>query len=477
MPQPQPLPLSPEPGSAQCAHIVGLGRSGMAAARLLKAQGWRVTVGDRAETAAAQALAADLATDGVAVTLGSTFDPDAVPATDWPDLLVVSPGVPWDAPAIARSRELGIDTIGEMELAWRALATVPWLAVTGTNGKTTTTALVAAMFAASELKGPACGNIGYAACEIARTARSPEAPDWIVAEISSFQIESSIALAPRIALWTTFTPDHLNRHYTLENYYEIKASLLDRAALQILNGDDPYLREHARDRWPDALWTSVHGADALPAGCRVGAWIEGGQVVVDGTAIVAADALGMVGDHNLQNLLMAAAAAYHAGVPVAAIAQAVRDFPGVAHRLERVGSWRGIELINDSKATNYDAAEVGLSAVAAPVVLIAGGQAKAGNDGPWMAAIRDRAVAVLLIGEAAPAFAQRLQEESIERVEIVETLERAVPRSLELAEQLGAKGVLLSPACASFDQFTSFEARGDRFRELAQAHCNSTDQP
>ena len=453
------------------AHAIGLGRSGAAAARLLVRHGWQVRVSDRATGDAAQSLAATLDAEGIPVDLGAEFDPDR----DRPDLVIVSPGVPWDSPAVARSRELGIDTVGEMELAWRYGNDIPWLAVTGTNGKTTTTALVAAMLAAGNLNAPPCGNIGYAACDVVRAVNSPSAtgkmggrPDWIVAEISSFQIESSSALAPRIGIWTTFTPDHLNRHYTLENYYNIKASLLDRAAVKILNGDDPYLRQTTPSRWPDALWTSVHGKGGIPAGCRVGAYLKDGWVMVGDEAIVPAADLKMVGSHNHQNLLMAAAAARAAGVDRAAIARAVGDFPGVSHRLEYVCTWRGIRFINDSKATNYDAAQVGLSAVPAPAILIAGGQAKAGDDIAWLSTIRRQAAAVLLIGDAAPAFADRLAKLPFDRVEMVETLERAVPRSAELAEALGAKVVLLSPACASFDQFSSFEARGDRFRDLCQ---------
>ncbi|TVQ12333.1 MAG: UDP-N-acetylmuramoyl-L-alanine--D-glutamate ligase, partial [Leptolyngbya sp. DLM2.Bin27] len=177
----------------------------------------------------------------------------------------------------------------------------------------------------------------------------------------------------------------------------------------------------------------------------------------------------MVGDHNQQNLLLAVTAACLAGLDGAAIAAGVASFPGVPHRLEHICTWQGIDLINDSKATNYDAAEVGLRSVAAPAVLIAGGEAKQGDDTAWVERIRERAATVLLIGDAAPQFAQRLDAAGYSAYEIVETMDRAVARGAELAPALGATVVLLSPACASFDQYPNFEQRGEHFRQLCQA--------
>ena len=176
----------------------------------------------------------------------------------------------------------------------------------------------------------------------------------------------------------------------------------------------------------------------------------------------------MPGMHNQQNLLMAVAAAKLAGIEKKAIAEAITTFSGVPHRLEYICNYQGVEYINDSKATNYDAADVGLKSVAAPVILIAGGEAKEGDDTAWIAQIKARAAAVLLIGEAASTFARRLQESGYENYEIVETLENAIVRSVDLAQATQAKVVLLSPACASFDQYLSFEHRGEHFRQLCQ---------
>jgi UDP-N-acetylmuramoylalanine--D-glutamate ligase len=449
------------------AYIIGLGKSGIAAAYLLHYQGWQVIVGDRNQSESLSQIQATLAADDITVLLGHQFQPDPAHI----QLIVVSPGVPWDLPSLVNARELGIETIGEMELAWRSLNTYPWVGITGTNGKTTTTALTSAIFQAAGLHAPACGNIGNAACELALQVRtSPADPfsmlDWVIAEMSSYQIESSSTLAPKIAIWTTFTPDHLSRHYTLENYYAIKSSLLQKAEFQILNGDDFQLRKSGSLQFPNAIWTSVSGKDGVVAHPDRGVYLENGWVIAQGDRIVQAQDLRMVGNHNQQNLLMAIAAARLAGIDKEAIAHAVRTFPGVPHRLEHIRTWKGIDFINDSKATNYDAAEVGLAAVAAPTILIAGGDPKQGDDTAWLALIQQKAAAVLLIGDAAPQFAQRLQEVGYTQHEIVETLDRAVERSRELAPKLNAKVVLLSPACASFDQYPNFERRGDHFREL-----------
>ncbi len=467
------------------AHVIGLGKSGVAAARLLKQEGWEVTLSDSAsaEKFAARDTSENflrqqqlLSAEQIQIKLGYSLE---LHGSDLPQLIVASPGVPWDVPVLLKARKLGIETIGEMELAWRHLQSIPWVGITGTNGKTTTTALVAAIFQTAGLNAPACGNIGYAACEVALQS-TQNLPDWVIAELSSYQIESSNTLSPRIGIWTTLTPDHLSRHKTLDNYYNIKAQLLHRSHLQIINGDDPYLSKLGLSHWANAYWTSVKGKENLIG--DKGFYIADGWVMETANIaslsqderIVSTSALRMVGEHNQQNLLMSVAAARLAGIEKEAISQAVAEFPGVPHRLEHICTWHGINFINDSKATNYDAAEVGLASVDSPVILIAGGEEKDGDRTPWMTKIKAKAATVLLIGNAAPNFAQYLQEVGYSNYEIVETLDKAIPRSAELAEQYSTPVVLLSPACASFDQYPNFEVRGDRFRQLCLAWINSS---
>lgn len=448
------------------AQVIGLGRSGIAAARLLMPEGWQVTISDSKSSDLLRQQQQELPAE-ITVKLGHSLDLNV----ELPQLIVVSPGVPWDIPVLVEARNRGIDTIGEMELAWRHLQPIPWVAITGTNGKTTTTALIAAIFQAAGLNAPACGNIGYAACEVVLSGisdkeRQQRNLDWIIAEVSSYQIESSHNLAPQIGIWTTFTPDHLSRHYTLENYYNIKASLLKRSNLQVINGDDPYLHQIGNEQWNKAHWTSVKGKEYLLGDPSRGFYIEDGWVVFQDQPIVQVSALRMVGEHNKQNLLMAVAAACLAGIEKEAIQIAIANFPGVPHRLEHIITWQGIDFINDSKATNYDAAQVGLAAVSAPAILIAGGDAKAGDDSGWIETIQAKAAVVLLIGDAADTFAQRLKQVGYENYEIVETMTNAVSKAAELAQKYEARVVLLSPACASFDQYQSFEHRGDDFRQI-----------
>ncbi len=450
------------------AVIIGLGKSGNAAAKLLKAQGWDVTISDRNPSDKLKPQAEELRSEGITVLLGDNFDPEQ----SKPDLLVVSPGVPWDVPSLTKSRSLGIVTIGEMELAWRNLRNAPWIAITGTNGKTTTTALTAAIFDAAGHHAPAFGNIGYAACEVALSHQTKPI-DFAIAELSSYQIESSPTLTPHIALWTTFTPDHLARHKTMTNYFEMKARLLARSSIQIFNGDDPELRKLGQAQGfpttPKACWTSVKGKANLVGNPETGIWIDDGKIVFQGETLMAANTLKMPGEHNLQNLLMAVAAAKFAGINNNAIVQAIQNFGGVEHRLEYILTWNNIDFINDSKATNYDAAVVGLRSVKSPAILIAGGEPKEGDDREWLEMIKTKAAAVLLIGNAAQTFNDRLTAAGYHNAEIVETMENAVRRSGELAQIHGAKDVLLSPACASFDQYSSFEERGSNFRSCCQA--------
>ncbi len=437
------------------AHILGLGKSGVAAARLLKSKGWQVEASDRGLNPSLIQQQAQLEAEGINVHLNSS--------PDWEDritqLVIVSPGIPWDSLILERARQLGIETIGEVELGWQHLDRIPWLAITGTNGKTTTTSLIATIFIEAGIKAPACGNIGVPVCEIAlESQRSPQ-PSWIIAEISSYQIESAPSLKPQIGIWTTFTPDHLSRHHTVEAYRNIKSSLIERSQQVILNGDDGYLAENGNLLFPQAIWTSC-------SSFTNGAYIESGWVKISGKAIVSLEKFKPIGHHNRQNLLMAVTAANLAGIHSNFIAQAVEKFNGVPHRLEYICDRQGVKFINDSKATNYDAAFMGLQAIDTSTILIAGGEPKTGDPQPWLKLITEKAAAVLLIGKAAAEFAELLLSVNYKNYEVVETIEAAVPKALNLAIKLKVDRVLFSPACASFDQFDNFEQRGDRFREL-----------
>jgi UDP-N-acetylmuramoylalanine--D-glutamate ligase len=320
--------------------------------------------------------------------------------------------------------------------------------------------------------------VGNSAAELAleRLAPGQATPDWLVVELSSYQIEACASVAPRIGLWTTLTPDHLERHGTLANYRAIKRSLLERSACQILNADDPDLRSQAPS-WKRAHWVTAGDRSDLPPGLDPLLWIEGHQVTSADGPLLDARALAMPGAHNRQNLLLAAAVGLELGLSGATMEAAFRRFPGVPHRLERIGTHQGIAYYNDSKATNYDAAEVALQALPGPLVLLAGGEAKQGDARGWIGQIKGQAAAVVLFGAAGPFFQGLLQQGGYGgRVAVVANLEQAVALASEWAAALnlapdsqGCQAVLLSPACASFDQYSDFEARGDHFRQLVQA--------
>ena len=445
------------------AHVIGLGRSGIASARLLRQQGWSVTLSDTGNSEGLREKKRQLESDGIKVLLGTKFSLKELHQAEEevPKQIIVSPGVPWDLPALVGARLDGIEMLGEMELAWRNLKQYPWIGITGTNGKTTTTALTEAIFKTAGLNAPACGNIGFSACEL---ALKQESYDWVIAEISSYQIESASTLAPKVGIWTTFTPDHLERHGTIEHYKAIKSALINQSEHKVLNGDDPRLLKDIKGRWPQTWWTST--SHKGQEGLTPKATIAEGWVTIDGQKILSVDRLKMQGNHNQQNMLLAVSAAYLAGIEADAIAEGVTTFPGVAHRLEHVLQYQGVDFINDSKATNYDAALTGLAAVKGPVLLIAGGDPKKGDDSQWMNTIKNKACKVLLIGDAAEQFAERLKTVGYEQFEIVKTMDKAVERSIALSDTLKPKSVLLSPACASFDQYPNFEKRGEHFKEL-----------
>ena len=457
----------------QLTVVIGMGRSGIGAARLLRKEGRQVVILESRNDASAEVLAADLQAEGIDVRLATALSLESFKALGTPpDLVVVSPGVRWDHPVLVSLRQQGVAVQGEMAPAWRATAGIPWIGITGTNGKTTVTHLVHHLLTSAGLDAPLCGNVGFSAAELALERSQAEAarPDWLVVELSSYQIEAAPELAPRIGLWTTLTPDHLERHGTLDNYRAIKRRLLENAEVRILNADDADLRARTAS-WDAALWVSAGPRAGLPAGMAPEVWIEEGIVQGRQGPLFAADCLAMPGAHNLQNLAMATAVGLQLGLSPAAMATAFRSFPGVPHRLERIREQAdGLLWFNDSKATNYDAAEVALRALDGPLVVLAGGQSKQGDATAWLRELQRQAAAVVVYGAAREEFQGLLEASGYGgAIHRVDGLEEAVPLAARLARESSSRAVLLSPACASFDQYSDFEARGDHFRRLVLA--------
>ena len=450
--------------------VVGLGRSGIGAARLLNARGADVWLLESNNSPELKQRADALSATGIQVELGKPLALESFEALPrWPSVVVVSPGIAFDHPVLNQLRDRGCSVVGEVELAWDAMANIPWVGITGTNGKTTVTSLVAHLLQQGGLDAPACGNIGASAAELALACLEGEQPERVVVELSSYQIEAAPSVQPSIGVWTTLTPDHLDRHGTLERYRSIKAGLLQQSRRQFLNADDRDLYAHAAE-WPQALWVSGGDKEQFSAAMTPHLWVSGGQLCNQDGPLFPCDALAMPGAHNRQNLALATAVALECGLSPTQIEAGCRSFPGVPHRLERIRELGGITYYNDSKATNYDASLVALQSLERPLVVLAGGRAKRGEPGAWLEALRQKAAAVVLFGEARSTFCELLGSAGYPGViEQQEHLEQALPLARQLAEQLNCQAVLLSPACASFDQYRDFEVRGDHFRQLVEA--------
>ena len=453
--------------------VVGLGRSGIGAARLLKALGSEVLILEKAENDACRQKAADLRQQGIDVQLGQPLEISSFePWLNQINQVVISPGISWTHPTLEALRTHGVPVRGEMALAWESLRESPWIGITGTNGKTTVTHLLHHVLSHGGLKAPMAGNVGYSAAELALGCLegSTPVPDWVVMEMSSYQIEAATKVAPRIGIWTTLTPDHLERHGSLDAYRAIKRGLLERSQLAILNRDDPEIRgTHSSWGQKRVSWISTgrEYSDTATARLRVS---DDGWVYEGKQRLFCSDALAMPGAHNQQNMLLVTAAALEAGLRPETIESALRCFNGVPHRLESLGTIQGIAVFNDSKATNYDAAAVGLQSVPNPAVLLAGGQTKQGNAEVWLQLLKERSSAVVLFGAGADELRGLIEASAFPGAVVThQGLDDAVPHALELARQQQAASLLLSPACASFDQYSDFEARGNHFRELIEA--------
>jgi UDP-N-acetylmuramoylalanine--D-glutamate ligase len=368
---------------------------------------------------------------GVEVVLG-TEDPELL---DGVDLLVKSPGVPTEAPLMAAARERGLTVWSEVELGTRLLAN-PVLGVTGTNGKTTTSELLGAVFRAAGKPVSVAGNVGRPLTGL-DGALAEDA--WIVCELSSFQLEDIEAFRPRVAVLLNLTADHLDRHADLDAYRAAKLRIFE-------------------NQRPDDVAVVPRGFEGLPG--------HGRRVEFDLGDDLPAEPL-IPGEHNRENAAAATAAARAAGISDESIAEALRTFEGVPHRLELVGEAGGVRFVNDSKATNPEAAERALSAYPPGVRLILGGSRKGSSFASLARTAREAAVAqAYLIGESADDLAEALAAQGV-RFTNSGTLDRAVRDAFTDAER--GEVVLLSPACASYDQFRDFEERGERFRELVEA--------
>ena len=437
--------------------VVGLGKSGMSAALFLKARGARVTVSD---TRSAKELATQvpaLLEAGIMVESGGhgllTFRRQ--------DLIVVSPGVPLETPEVAQSLALGLPVIGELELASRFLAGKV-VAITGSNGKTTTTTLVGKIFSDAGLPSLVGGNIGLPVIELVGESTSET---WDILEVSSFQLETVEQFRPRIAMVLNITPDHLDRHKTFDRYAAAKARITAAQTGEdflVLNAEDKATQMIAAKPRAQIFWFSsarqikqgsfVHGESIFFLAK------EGGKP----EPVLPVAEIPLKGAHNVENVLAAVCAARLAGIAAASIRASVAGFHAVEHRLELVRTLGGVAFYNDSKATNVDATLKAIASFPRGIRLILGGKDKDSDYTLLAPLLRERVEAVYLIGTAAEKIERALA--GVVKMVMSGTLEAAVRTAA--AEAQAGEVVLLAPACSSFDQFTNYEHRGGVFRDV-----------
>ncbi len=440
--------------------VVGLGKSGLAAALFLRRRGAQVTVSDLRSAQALSKEIPSLLEAGILVEAGGhgllTFRRQ--------DLIVVSPGVPLNTRELVQVRNLGLPIIGELELAARFLKGEV-LAITGSNGKTTTTTLCGEIFSAGGLQTLVAGNIGLPVIE---TVDRSKAGAWSVLEVSSFQLETTESFHPRIAMILNITPDHLDRHGTFENYVAMKEKIFANQTgddYLILNGDDPVVQQAASRAKSQVLWFSRSKI------VRRGAFLLNGMVMFRASEqaspipILPLAEIPLKGEHNVENVLAAVCAACVAQIPAEVIGLAVASFHAVEHRLEFVANIQGVDYYNDSKATNVDATAKAIASFPGNIHLILGGKDKDSDYTQLNALLRARVKAVYTIGAAA----EKIEGQIAGVVPITRsgTLEVAVSQAA--AQAVAGDVILLAPACSSFDQFENYEHRGRVFKQAVMA--------
>jgi UDP-N-acetylmuramoylalanine--D-glutamate ligase len=439
--------------------VVGLGKSGLAAAQFLKGRGARVTVSD-ARPATLIAELPSLLEQGFAVEAGShgllTFRRQ--------DLIVVSPGVPQSTPELMQVRAMGMHIIGEMELGAQYLQGEV-VAITGSNGKTTTTSLMGEILNAAGRPTLVGGNIGKPVTEMVAES-TPET--WSVLEVSSFQLETIETFKPRIAMVLNITPDHLDRHGSFEKYAAAKARITENQRAEdflVLNAENTPTQMVAAKTKAQIFWFSAVRQ------IKQGAFVHGESIFFiekEGAKpepVMPVAEITLAGKHNVENVLAAVCAARLAGVSSEVIRSAVAAFKAVEHRLECVREVAGVKYYNDSKATNVDATAKAIEAFAGGVHVILGGKDKDSDYGTLAPLLREKVKTVITIGSAAEKIERQLA--GVVKIESAETLARAVAKTQELS--VAGDVVLLAPACASFDQFENYEHRGRVFKELVMA--------
>mgnify|MGYP001622873084 FL=1 len=443
--------------------VFGSGISGESACRLLLREGAEVVLYDGNDRLDREEILAKISPEegqNVEILLGELTGQQLEGLLDELSLVVMSPGVPTDLPIVEQMRAHGLPIWGEIELAY-VFGRGDVLAITGTNGKTTTTALLGEIMKNYKDSVFVVGNIGnpYTSAAWETTEESV-----VVAEISSFQLETIHTFHPKVSAVLNITPDHLNRHHTMQAYIEAKERIAENQTAEdvcVLNYEDEETRAFGEKTGAQVLYFSSRRK------LKKGVYLEDGNIICDideKIPVCSVDELNILGTHNHENAMAAVAMAYAYGTPMEIIRKTLKEFQGVAHRIEFVAEKNGVAYYNDSKGTNPDAAIRGIQAMNRPTVLIGGGYDKESSYDEWIQAFDGKVKKLVLLGATREKIAQTARRLGFNEIEMADTFEEAFAKCVECAQPGDA--VLLSPACASWGMFKNYEERGDKFKEL-----------
>ncbi|CCQ95849.1 UDP-N-acetylmuramoylalanine--D-glutamate ligase [[Clostridium] ultunense Esp] len=436
--------------------ILGLGISGVSTVKALNKLGAKIIISDLKEEEELQENISQIENLNIDFYLGTNDVP-----LNHIDLIVKSPGIPPNLDIIKKAKAKGIEVLTDLELAYRISPNSNFIAITGTNGKTTTTTLVGQFFNKAGFTTHVAGNIGVGILwDVVNSSKE----DVFVVEASSFQLENTVEFNPKISLILNITPDHLNWHNTLDNYIKAKKKIFLNQAedeYTILNYDDPLLKGMKDEIKANLTWFSVDNK------LSKGIYIENGYVVIDdgdkAEKVIRTNEIKILGKHNLENVLASVAIGWIMGLDINVMKKVLRTFPGVEHRIEYVDIIDGIKFYNDSKGTNPEASIKAIEAVESPIILIAGGHDKGSEFDNFILSFKGKVKSIVLLGETKEKIKDTALKYGFNNVYIVDNMEEAVIKSYGLAES--GDNILLSPACASWDMYNSFEMRGNDFKK------------
>lgn len=440
--------------------VIGMGRSGLAAANAMATLGNKVVIqDDKTEDSFDLQTINYLKSKEIELSLGKK--PEDLSSFD---MAIVSPGVDPETGLTMEAKNSGAEIVGELEIAFR-IARGQFVAITGTNGKTTTTTLVGEIFRAAKRKTHVVGNIGIA---VISKALESEEDDWLITETSSFQLQTIKYFNPHVSAILNITPDHLNRHHTMENYAATKGRIFENQTAEdfvVINADDEYSKELVKNaKSKVAEFSSKH---SVP----FGAYLEGTKLVLangeEKTEICDRSELQIIGIHNVENALAAALICYLSDISLDVIRKTLTSFKGVEHRIEYAGEIDGVKYYNDSKGTNVDAALTAIRAIEKNIILIAGGDGKSQDFAPLLSGFNGAVKHMVLIGRDGPIIANEADKVGFKEYSYGKDMEECVKLAKELAEP--GDTVLLSPACASWDMYKNYEQRGEHFKGIVDA--------